>query len=168
MCALSYSVRRRDGVRRGRLRLARAVRGAFGASSFRRAAAARSLLSCTTGGRRRFRIAVAHPHLCDWRRHAANRDNSAALCLRLAPGAPGKSVSRGRRGIGLPDKPSCGPVSHVAFDRGASPRASRAKPKPERPGLAAARRPPETEAFPRARPISCPSGASAATMFLEI
>jgi len=30
MCAPSYGVRRRDGVRRGRLRIARAVRGAFG------------------------------------------------------------------------------------------------------------------------------------------
>lgn len=138
---------------------------------FRRAAAARSLLSCTTGGGgRRFRIRRrAHPHLCDWRRHAANRDSSAALCLRLAPGARGKSVSRGRRGIGVSRQ------AGVAARFPALPLiVAQVRERPEQspnqkaPGLAAARRPPETEAFPRARPISCPSAASAATMFLNL
>jgi hypothetical protein len=117
---------------------------------FRRAAAARSLLSCTTGGGgRRFRIRRrAHPHLCDWRRHAANRDSSAALCLRLAPAR--EIGEPRRRGIGLPDKPGVAArfpaLPLIVAQVRERPEQS---PRPERPCLGRREETAGTEAFPR-------------------
>ena len=89
------------------------------------------------------------PICADWRRHAANRDSSAALCLRLAPRAR-KSVSRGRRGIGA-SRQAGAAARFPALPLIVAQVRERPEQSPNQnaPGLAAARRQPETEAFPR-------------------